>query len=118
MIEIKYANNNVKYYFENPKAIKKDCGPDLAKKVSQRKDELASFNCVFDLLNCGIDNPHLLIGDLEGCLGWDLSSHIRLIIKVCDKFEPDTIEKTKTSTTVVIEGVRDYHGGNKKWIIN
>lgn len=118
MIEIKYANDNVKYYFENPRAIQKDCGPDLAKKVNRRIDELRSFNSVNELLNCGIDNPHLLIGDLEGSLGWDLTSHVRLIIKICEKFEEDTIEKTKFITSVVIEGVRDYHGGNKKWIIN
>lgn len=118
MLDINYANDNVRYYFENLKAIKKEYGPELAKKVSQRKDELQSFNSVYELLNCGIDNPHLLLGDLDGCMGWDLSARIRLIIKISEKFEQDTIEKTKTMTSVVIEGVRDYHDGNKKWIID
>ena len=118
MINIDFANENVKYYFENIKAIKKDFGQNLAKKISQRNDELKSFNTVNELLNSGIDNPHLLIGDLEGCIGWDLTAQIRLIIKICDQFEEDTIEKTRTMTFVVIEGVRDYHDRNKKWIIN
>lgn len=118
MIEIRYANNNVEYYFKNLRALQKDFGPDLAKKVSRRIDELRSFGSVSELLNSGIDNPHLLNTDLNGCIGWDLSSNVRLIIRIANEFEEDTIEKTKTLNEVIIEGVRDYHGGNKKWIIN
>lgn len=118
MIEIKYANNNIKYYFENPRAMQKDYGSELTKKIVKRIDELMSFNNVFELLNSGLDNPHLLVADLDGCLGWDLSANIRLIIRICETFEVDTKEKTKIMTSVVIEGVRDYHDRNKKWIIN
>lgn len=117
MLEINYANDNVKYYFENPKAIQKECGPDIAKKVMKRMDELKSFNSVYELLNSGIDNPHLLVYDLDGCMGWDITARMRLILRISKEFEEDTKEKIKTMTSIVVEGMRDYHNGNKKWII-
>ena len=118
MIEIKYTNNNVKYYFENLKMMQKDYGLKLAKKVSQRIDELKSFSNVNELLNSGIDNPHLLSTDLDGCIGWDLTANVRLIIRIAQDFKEDTVESTKTMNEVIIEGVVDYHDGNKKWIID
>lgn len=115
---ILYRNKTVKEYCENPSLVKKDFNIQLAKKLSQRMDELKSLGTVFDLLNCGIDNPHLLKGDLDGCIGWDLTGQIRLIIKASNEFEDDFMNKCKNIKTVEVEGVRDYHGGNKKWLIN
>ena len=118
MLEITYKNKNVKEYCENPRRVQKDYGAQLAAKLSQRIDDLKSLNSIYELLECGIDNPHLLKHDLEGCIGWDLTSHIRLIIKFCEMFSADIVEKSKNITTATIEGVRDYHGGNKRWLIN
>lgn len=113
-----YKSKSIEGYCENPRLVNKECGPVIAKKLSQRLDDLKSFNTVYELLNSGIDNPHLLIGDLDGCLGWDLTGRVRLIIRICDSFNELTFEKTKSIMTVIIEGVIDYHDGNKKWIIN
>ena len=118
MIEIEYKNKNVKDYCENPKITQKDFGQQLTKKLFQRLRDLRSFNSVNQLLNSGIDNPHLLRGDLEGCLGWDLTSNVRLIIRICDSFCEKTIEESKTMTSVIVEGVRDYHDRNKQWLIS
>ncbi len=118
MLKVYYKNDRVKKYCENPRDVQKDFGIEIAKKLSKRLDDLQSFDTVMQLLNGGIDNPHLLKSDLEGCLGWDLTANVRLIIKICDCFNEKTIEECKTITTVTVEGVRDYHGGNKKWLIN
>ena len=118
MIKVDYKNSNVQKYCESFKLTQKDIGPQLAKKLSQRLDELRSFNTVYELLNCGIDNPHMLVGDLGGCIGWDLSATVRLILRICDDFTEKTNEEIKTMTNVVVEGVRDYHDRNKKWLIN
>ena len=118
MLEIDYKNNNVKKYLENLRLVQKEFGLQIAKKIAQRLDELRSFNNVFLLLTSGIDNPHLLIGDLEGCIGWDITGPVRFIIKFCESFSGYDMKDSKYITKVVIEGVRDYHGGNKKWLIN
>lgn len=118
MLEITYKNNNVKEYCTDFRLIQRKLGIQLAKKISQRMDELKSCNNVYNLLTCGIDNPHLLIGDKEGCIGWDLTNTIRLIIKFCESFSGKDMEESKNIVEVEIEGVIDYHGGNRKWIIN
>ena len=118
MLDIHYKNKKVEDYCKNPKLVQKDFNIQLAKKISQRMDELQSFNSIYQLLSCGIDNPHLLIGDLDGCIGWDLTGRIRLILKTGEKFECDFMEQCKTMTEIQVEGVRDYHDGNKKWLIN
>lgn len=118
MISIAFKNNNVEKYCNNLKLVQKEFGLQIAKKLSQRLDDLKSFNTVFEVLNSGIDNPHLLIGDLDGCIGWDLNATVRIIIRICDSFAENTVEQSKTITSVTVEGVRDYHGGNKKWLIN
>ena len=118
MIEITYRNTDVELYCTNLRKTQKEYGSKLAMKLSQRLDDLQSLNTVYELLSCGIDNPHLLNYDLDGCIGWDLTSNVRLIIRISDSFTNDIIEQCKYMTTVCIEGVRDYHGGNKKWLIN
>lgn len=118
MEAILYKNKTVQEYFENPSLVKKDFNVQLAKKIAQRMDELRSLPTVYDLLNCGIDNPHLLIGDLDGCIGWDLTGPTRVILRAADGFSEDFMSKCKDIKTIEVEGVRDYHGGNKKWIIN
>ena len=118
MLEIEFKNANIEKYCTDFRLTKKDFDVQLAKKLSQRMDELRSFDNVYQLLTSGIDNPHLLIQDLEGCIGWDLTSRIRLIINFCSSFDGTEMDKSKTITKVKIEGVRDYHDRNKKWIIN
>ena len=118
MLEISFKNKNVEKYCTNIKDVQKDFGPQIAKKLAQRLSEAKSFNTVFELLNSGIDNPHLLKGDLDGCAAWDLTAQVRLIIRISDSFNENTEDDIKTMTFIVVEGVRDYHDGNKKWLIN
>lgn len=118
MLTIKYINKNVQRYCTNPRLTQKDYGTQIAKKLNQRMCDLAALDNVDDLLNCGIDNPHLLNYDLSGRIGWDITNMIRLVIKVSDDFNIDTVKDLSKVTEVTIEGVRDYHGGNKQWLIS
>ena len=109
MLELFYKNKNVEKYCLDIRCTQKDFGIQIAKKLSQRLSEAKSFNSVFDLLNSGIDNPHLLIGDLDGCMAWDLTAQVRLIIRISNSFNENTSEEIKTMTSVVVEGVRDRY---------
>ena len=118
MLEIFYKNKNINEYCNNLRLVQKDYGFELAKKLSQRESELVSFNNVNELLNSGIDNPHMLTGNLDGCIAWDLTSQVRIIIRIEEKFNEFTKENLINIRKVTIEGVIDYHGGNSKWLIN
>lgn len=118
MFTISFLNSKIEYYWNNLKAVNKDFGSKLAKKLSQRKDELASLNDAQELLDCGIDNPHMLRENFDGCIGWDLTANIRLILRIQAKFDENTNKNLSTFTNIEIEGVIDYHGGKTKWIIH
>lgn len=118
MCTISYLNKNVEYYWNNLRAVNKDYGNKLAKKLSQRKDELASLNNAQELLDCGIDNPHMLKESFDGCIGWDLTANVRLILRIQANFDEKTIKNLSTFTNFEIEGVIDYHGENTNWIIH
>ena len=118
MLEITYKNTNIEKYCIDLRKTQKEHGSQLAIKLSQRLDDLRSLDTIYELLTCGIDNPHLLNHDLDGCVGWDLTANVRLIVRISETFTNDIIEKSKNMTRACIEGVRDYHGGNKKWLIN
>ena len=60
----------------------------------------------------------MLKENFDGCIGWDLTANVRLILRIQANFDEKTIKKLSTFTNFEIEGVIDYHGGNTNWIIH
>lgn len=118
-MDIYYANKNVEELFEDARLLVRRVGLPIAKMIKKRKDHINAFNNMLDLIKSGIDNPHPLIGNLQGCIGWTITGNIRLILdlelnedeKYCDSLLAGR-EKIK------IKGVVDYHGKKDEWIIS
>lgn len=97
--------------------IKKKIGNSLAKTVFRRLNELLAAPDLWTFLNCGVGHPELLTGNLSGSFSVRITANYRLIIKPStNDLSPDGL---KTCTSVIIEGVTDYHGNNvhTKWLL-
>lgn len=116
-MELTYANEKVKEIFLNGDKMIKRVGLPLAKSIKKRKDQLESFVNLFELMGSGIDNPHLLKGDLYGCIGWSITGNVRIILdlelKNGEVYSLDIPKRKK----ICIKGVCDYHGGKNEWTI-
>ncbi len=117
-MEITFATKKIKDIFTNAVKLKKSVGAEMCKKIIKRMLELEQFDNIGELMQRGLDNPHVLVGDLANHIAWEVSRNYRLILK----FEKASNEEFNTDVqrkeTICIEGVLDYHGSKDRWIIN
>lgn len=97
------------------KNLIKTIGIELARKVRQRCNEMASANNFKEYLDIGIGDPHPLVGNLDNLFGIKLNSNIRLIVEPLSVLLDD--ESLKKCKEVNLKGVADYHGEKCEWII-
>ena len=116
-MELEYSNAKVEKAFTDWSYLVKLVGVPLTKTIKKRKDQLESFQNIFELMGSGIDNPHLLKGNLYGHIGWSVTGNLRIIIDL--KLEKNAIYGLEIAKRekICIKGVADYHGGKDEWII-
>lgn len=118
MKDIKFSNTKVQKIFQDAKILTKKVGLSLAKQIIKRLDQLSAFANVYELINAPIDNPHLLEGNLVGCIGWSVDSKHRLILDTGLSSNPTDLKQLNNIEEIIIKGVVDYHGNKDEWIIN
>ena len=114
-VKLEYINATVEKYFIDFNLLKKYKGPDLARAIKKRHDQLRAAANFSVFLSTGLGKPHPLISNLKGCYGISITGNIRLIVKPdVESMDPVSLKKCEV---VIIEGVMDYHGQKNKWII-
>lgn len=117
-MKLEYSNNKVEKAFTDWAYLLKTVGKELTKAIKKRKDQLESFQNIFEFMSSGIDNPHLLNGNLHGCIGWSVTGNLRIIFDLkLEKNEAYGLEIARREK-ICIKGVADYHGGKDEWLIN
>lgn len=117
-MDIDYTNNKVEKVMTDAKQLVKKVGSNTAKAIIKRMNQLEAFSNIGELMQSGIDNPHLLDNNLYGCIGWSVTANLRLILDVgLDKSEKYSTE-INLKEKIKIKGVTDYHGGKDEWIIS
>lgn len=116
-MRINYENNRIQKLIDNKLKLAKEKGSDFAKKLYKRLDQLKAFQNVNEFMGSGLDNPHILSGNLNNCIGWNIDANKRLIVSLgISPSQPLTPEYVKIEE-IIIKGVVDYHGGKENWYI-
>jgi len=114
-VKIEYLNDNVEKYFKNFNLMKKDKGPNLAKAIKKRYDQLKAADNFSIYLDTGLGRPHPLYENLKSRYGISITGNIRLVVKPdARSLDPISLKECKT---IIIEGVMVYHGQKIEWII-
>ncbi|MCI2068518.1 MAG: hypothetical protein LKJ88_02965 [Bacilli bacterium] len=116
-MEVIYANANVEECCKNIKISFRRLGAQIANKLNKRISQLMSFDNLYDVMNSGFDNPHILTGDIKGYIAWDINENYRLILDPLVNMDQSFKEETKNIRKIEVKGVVDYHGGTQNWIL-
>ncbi|EET60845.1 hypothetical protein BRYFOR_07308 [Marvinbryantia formatexigens DSM 14469] len=112
LVEITYANNKVKKYFEDYNKMKRKIPYEWVRTIKKHMDRLTAAECFGDFLKLGLGNPERLEGYRQIRYSLHVAPNARLII------EPDADQKTiMICTEIEVEGVSDYHGSKENWYI-
>ena len=111
-MEITFSSAKLQKTLNTQGLLIKTHGPDRAKRIRRRLDDIAAANCLQDIrLLPG--RCHELTGDRAGQLALDLDHPYRLIFKSAHDPVPakdDGGLDWIAVTSVVILGIEDYHG--------
>lgn len=111
-MEITYANNRVKKYFEDYNKMQKKLPFEWVKAIKKHINHLKAAECFEDFLKLGLGNPEPLTGYQHLRYSLHVASNVRLII------EPNATQDTiMICTEIEVEGVSDYHGSKENWYI-
>ena len=78
-MQIEYKNKTIEEICTDAGAARKKYGQEMAGKIHQRVDELASAETVVDMLQHHIGRCHALQGNREGQYALDLVQPYRLV---------------------------------------
>ena len=97
--------------------MNREIGAELTRVIKKRYNQIVAFSSFSSLQFSGIGKIESLKGDRKGSYSLRISANYRLIIK--PKAKDLSADSLKKCDTVIIEGVIDYHGKDKKfsWII-
>lgn len=112
------SNEKIKKNITDLSLLIRKVGKDIAKSILKRLRQLESFVNVKELLNSGIDKPHLLEGNFYGFIGWSITDKMRLILDLNIDKNQKYSEEVLNKKEVFIKGVVDYHGNKNEWIIS
>lgn len=87
----------------------------LSRMIKQRINQISAAANYYEYQRIGLGKPHLLEDDLKGYFAVNITGNYRLIGRlVTDDLSPEAL---KTCGKVIIEGVVDYHGKKRRWLI-
>jgi len=110
-MNIKFKSNKLKKILTNASNIQKVYGT-MAKKVSQRMDQLYASPNLSVLISYQSANCHLLTGDRSGEWAVNISDNYRLIFEIFQ--DPFPINSDGSVNTILVTDIRiiettDYH---------
>lgn len=106
-------NKRVQKLIRDDRLIK-TTGPQLARQIRLRLNQMRSAETFGDYLRIGLGKPHSLSSDKKGKYGTTISGNFRLVYSPVYKQENDSPDEVDE---LIIIGVGDYHGGKDNWII-
>lgn len=113
-----YQSKNIERCSTDFRYAIKEMGLEKAKAFTKRLNELRSFDNLSDLMNSGLDNPHMENCNLKGWIGWSITGSYRLIIDPMKELTSNFLTIEVEIKEVKIRGIVDYHGSEKNnWII-
>jgi len=107
-----HVDKKYKKICEQAKEALRKLGPDNARRLRQRIDDLKAAENLKEYLALRIGRPHLLTGDMADCYGIDLKHPCRLVIAVGNDpipRLPDGGIDTTAVTVVRVVFIGDYH---------
>ncbi len=112
-MDILYKSQKLRKTCNSIKDLTKTYGPDQAKVIRRRQDQLRAATCLADIRNLP-GHWHELTGDRAGTLAVNLRGLTRMIFEVADEPVPLLDDggldwKSVTSIRILEVGV-DYHG--------
>ena len=114
---IDYENNKIEKFFSNWEHTAKKCGFETAKLIKKRFEQIKASADIDVFYSLGIGKPHLLKGDMTGCLGISITGNLRLILIIKDYSPKKSLTEIFKTNHLTIKGVCDYHGDKYEWII-
>jgi plasmid maintenance system killer protein len=110
-MNIDYGNNRLKKQLSNASEIKKAFG-EMAKKISQRLNEMAASPNLAVLIQIPAANCHPLTGNRSGEWAVNISGNHRLIFEI--NHDPLPIKDDGSVNTLLVTDIRlmsteDYH---------
>ncbi|SCW63038.1 proteic killer suppression protein [Ruminococcaceae bacterium YRB3002] len=97
--------------------MKKLIGAELTRSVKKRYDQIVAFSSFYSLQKSGFGKMESLSGKMKDSYSLRLTANYRLIVR--PKSESRSSEMLMQCDTLIIEGVVDYHGSDRKynWLI-
>ena len=110
-MNINFKSNRLKKTLANAREIQKEYG-SMAKKVSQRMEQLGSSPNLAVLISISATNCHPLTGNRKGEWAVDISGNYRLIFEIDQ--DPVPIKDDGSVDTILVTDIRilkttDYH---------
>lgn len=116
-MNVYYANEKVKKVLCDFPTLQKKCGKH-ALQIKRRIEQVKAFINLKEMMNSGLDNPHFKSNDLAGYIGWSVNQNVRILIRLDTKIDETLLKRLDEIKDITVEGVLDYHGGKKNWIIS
>lgn len=123
-MKIEYENKSVEKLFidlndsrGSMNLMKKLIGAELTRSVKKRYDQIVAFSSFYSLQKSGFGKMESLSGKMKDSYSLRLTANYRLIVR--PKSESRSSEMLMQCDTLIIEGVVDYHGSDRKynWLI-
>lgn len=111
-MDIVFDDSKFEKQCNDHKLLVRKQGPERAKKIRQRLDDLRAANALYDMRNVP-GNCHELGGDKSGWLSLDLDGPYRLLFEPANEPIPQKSDggiDWKNITAVSIIGIEDTHG--------
>lgn len=95
-MKIEYSNEIVEKYFKDFNLMKKEKGPDLAKAIKKRYEQLKAADNFSIYLATGLGRSHPLYENLKSRYGISITGNIRLVVKPDAKsLDPISLKNVK-----------------------
>ncbi|GEM_PF-3814463 len=109
-MEIRFPDDKKREFYQSEKQLTRTYGKQMARKITQRIEQMESFDSVGELLDSKIGKGHTLEHNYKNCLSLHLTGNYRLISKLIynDNTDLSKLNFYEIEIVEIIE-VKDYH---------
>lgn len=110
-MDVLFKSTEEQAFFQSEKQLIKEYGKEMAKKITQRLNEIQAFDSVGQWLACGLGKPEILKANRKNQISVHLNKNYRLIVEIIYSEHIDISSVNFFEITIVrLEEVVDYHG--------